>query len=76
MRGTRVALASRMMRESRALPSVIPAPHVSRWLIAAPLVFVAVLLVGRLAVGEVTRWLASPLSMVEVQGAFAERSDR
>jgi hypothetical protein len=75
VRGTRVALASRMMRESRALPSVIPAPHVSRWLIAAPLVFVAVLLLARLAVGEVTRWLASPLPMVEDIDVYAALID-
>jgi hypothetical protein len=54
-----------MTRESRVLASVTPAPHVSRWLIAAPLILVAAFLGGRLAAREVTRWLASPLPMVE-----------
>jgi hypothetical protein len=64
-----------MSRETGALVAPIPAPHVSRWLIALPFVFAAAFLAGGAAEREVTRWLAVPLPALEGVDTYAALFD-
>jgi hypothetical protein len=64
-----------MTPESRAVLTPVPAPHVSRWLIAVPLLLTAALLASTYAAREVTHWLSVPLPVAPEVDVYAALFD-